>query len=40
MLTRIRKRSEMYLISFDEITNEVELVRDENYDYRKSKGSD
>lgn len=38
-LTRVRKRAETYPISFDEITKEVELVREENYEYRQSKGS-
>lgn len=39
LLTKIRKRNEIYPITIDEITNEVEAVREKQYEYRKNKGS-
>ncbi len=39
LLTKIRKRNDIYPITYDEITNEVEAVREKNYEYRQSKGN-
>jgi hypothetical protein len=39
LLTKIRKRNEIYPITIDEITNEVEAVREKQYECTKNKGS-
>lgn len=39
LLTKIRKRNEIYPITIEEITNEVEAVREKQYEYTKNNSS-